>query len=323
MMRDWIKRGILLVAAMAAVLTFEWWYFSESFEGIVLRVEENAVLVARNLNFEEEDYKQSYIQWFLGDYELIEVTNVSDIPLGSRIHVNFDGRTLSPNALTVSARNYSIYHREFSAADNSVPVISHENIHCDLKSIFPIEEGVLQVFGGKGPYAFVQRLNAVNHTSDSLHIQFDGHENTAPEDSEGFHLTYNIQGDSITEFIHNTDSDQGLGSGTLLHSIIERKTVLQAPFEVGNTWTNTFIFEGQFLEAVTEIVRIEETPTGKEEIETRTVVEEIEGFPGNRYEETRIFLEGSGMTHFLNSPRIGENNFFMFGFSLATEKMDN
>lgn len=323
MMRNWFKRGLVFIVAMAAVITFERWYFRETLEGIVLRVDsDERILLAQNLNLDESDLKKSYVEWFLGDYELIEITNIEGLEAGMHVSISYDGRNFSENALSVAAMDYEVLEVAFVVVDSSVPAVSQTHINSELAAIFPLEEGRLQIFGGRDSYAFVQRLEQVVENSESLQLYFHGNANTADETGEGFNLMYNIEGDSIVEFIQNFDADQGLGSDALLHSIIERKTVLKAPLEVGNFWSDSFTFEGKLFEAVTSISRVEKNTNGQLEIETHTVVEGIPGFAENRYEETRVFVEGSGMTQFVNSPRMGENELFTFGFSLVTEKMD-
>ncbi|MCL1949675.1 MAG: hypothetical protein FWF59_08080, partial [Turicibacter sp.] len=182
--------------------------------------------------------------------------------------------------------------------------------------------GRLQVFGGRDSYAFVQRLRRVTETPDSLQLYFEGYSNDSGRQDAGFNLMYRIDGDSIVEFVRNYDAGQGLGNDVLLHSIIERKTLLKAPLESGNAWSDTFMFEGRLHEAITTIIRADLNKDGKLEVETQTVVEGIQGFADERYEENRVFVEGSGMTRFVSSPRLGENELFTFGFTLITEKMD-
>jgi len=324
-MKNWFKRGLVLVVGLGAVIGFEHWYFRETLEGIVLRVDDGErVLLAQNLDLNEDDFKKSYVEWFLGDYELIEITNVEGVESGMRLSVTFDGRTLSENALTVSALDYEVLDVAFSVVDSAVPASIQSTVeqNGELARIFPVEVGLLQVFGGRDSYAFVQRLNHVEEVSGALQLYFEGHANTGTADSRGFNLMYQVEGDSIVEYVRNFDEGSYFGDGVLLHSIIERKTVLQSPLEVGNSWSETFSFEGRLHEATTTIVRVEENGDGNLEIETATVVEGIEGFPDERYEEERVFVEGSGLTRFQNSPRLGENTIFTYGFSLVTEKMD-
>ena len=321
-MRDWLKRGLVLCIGMAAVMTFERWYFRESLEGIVLRVEEGErVLLAQNLNLDGFDLKRSYIEWLLGDYELIEVTNITGVESGMQVSVTFDGRTFSENAMRVAAMDYEILDVAFSAVDVSVPASSQGQAQWELAGMFPMEVGHLQVFNGRDSYAYVQRLARVMEIGDALQVYFEGHPNSSDSIDGGFHLMYHIEGDSIVEFVKNFDAEEP-EQGLRLHSIIERKTILKGPLEVGNSWTNRFSFEGEFHEAVTEIVRVETNQEGRLEVETHTVLEDVEGFVDGRYEERRVFVEGSGMTEFVNSPREGDNAVFTYGFSLVTEKMD-
>lgn len=324
-MKNWVKRGLVLAVGMAAVLSFEHWHFRETLEGIVLRVDDGErVLLAQNLDLNDDDFKKSYVEWFLGDYELIEITNIEGVESGMRLSVTYDGRTLSENALTVAAMDYEVLDVAFLVVDSAVPASTQSTVHVqsELAQIFPLEVGLLQVFGGRDSYAYIQRLSQVEETANSVQLYFEGHANNGDETSRGFNLVYHIEENKVVEFVRNYDEDSTFGDGILLHSIIERKTVLQAPLEVGNSWSDTFSFEDRLHEAVTTIVRVEENAEGRLEIETSTVVEGIPGFSDARYEENRVFVEGSGMVRFQNSPRQGENALFTYGFSLVTEKMD-
>ena len=104
------------------------------------------------------------------------------------------------------------------------------------------------------------------------------------------------------------------------------------PLEVGNSWTQTFSYQGKEYTAMTEIVRIETNKDGRVTYETFTTVADIEGDYNGCYKETRVFTTGSGMTSFnslFSFESIGTDDehfeqaddLYLFGYSLSAENI--
>jgi len=335
-MRLWLIKSFIFVLALIGLIRFEAWYFTEKIDGIVLQIDnQDRVLLAQNLELEEDAFNRTYMEWFLGDYEVIEVTNLGNVEPGMHISVAFDSRRLLNDGIRVQATEYEVLEMAFSVLETTIPTFSDHNEKSELAQIFPRTEGHFQVFNGYADYGHIQKLTQIRENENNIEIYFEGQMNDANEFAENrrFNIMYLIDETSIVEFIHNRDDQNSLNHEALFHSIIERKVILKAPLEIGNTWEQLFSFNGRQYTAITEIVRVEKNENGKMEYETVTRVDGIEGFYDNYYEERRIFVEGSGMTNFTNRQSFEQlgltsesatetGNIFIFGFSLAIERQE-
>jgi len=330
MMRLLAVKSIIVLVALLTLPKFEQWYFKCTIKGIVLQVDgQNRVLLAQNLELKEEDLLRTYTEWFLGDYDVIEVLNVGGVEPGMLLSVHFDNRQAPHSAIKVHALDYEVLDYAFLVVETVAPASAVSQEFSDLSRIFPQDEGRLQVFSDEADAGYIQKLTQIREASDYTEFYFEGQltDLTPNEDYLSFNLMYLVEEDTIVEYIHSTDR-KNLSN----QSIIERKAVLKTPLEVGNSWVQSFNLNGEQYAAVTEIVTVSQNSEGKMEYETVTWVEDIEGYADNLYEERRIFVEGSGMVQFLYRPSLvqlsletaveDDKQEFLLGFSLVTEHQE-
>lgn len=93
------------------------------------------------------------------------------------------------------------------------------------------------------------------------------------------------------------------------HSIISDKIVLKKPLKEGNSWTQEFEYKGKKYIAESRIAKINGEP-GSREVVVETVVNNIEGFPGNTYKETAVYRENCGLVYYKRS--LGDGTEFDF-----------
>lgn len=297
MMRLLVIKSLIFLSSVIALAKFENWYFTDLIEGIVLQVDDiNGVLLAQNLELEEADFQRTYREWLTGDYQVIEVMDLEDVNVGMHLRVGFDSRLESKPGLKVKAVDYEVVDVAFAVMDMVVPASMEVRGELTLIDLLPQTEGRLQVFSYLNDLGYLQELVQVRESEDSLELYFEGQ--ILKDETQSFNLMYQVTDHDIVEYVHNQNDFFSLESESLLHTIIDRKIVLQEPLVEGNLWEQTFIFNGEQYTAETELVRVEKNADGKIEYETFTKVEDIEGFYEETYEERRTFMEGSGMTYF-------------------------
>lgn len=199
-----------------------------------------------------------------------------------------------------------------------------------LRNLFPEVEGANQLFHGYGEYGHFQTLNTAQLLGSTFQLLFDGYmmDGRGEGSERVFQLIYEVSDQEVIEHIYNHDPYKQLENDRLLTSIIQDKIILKSPLELGNSWSETFVYNEKDYIALTEIVGIKTTDKGKMQYETLTTVCGIEGYEESCYKESRIFTEGSGMTSFSNLFLSNHNQMndeelelYLFGYQLSAENI--
>lgn len=193
-----------------------------------------------------------------------------------------------------------------------------------LAKIFPNEVGFTWWYHGYAEYGHIMTIEDISSDDDSYNYKIKGYMNDGVEDpdpngSRTFTIEYKIDGTSITEYIYNNEHNSNT-----LNSIISNKTILKLPLEEGNSWEDTFSYNGEKYTATSvleEIVLNIRNGELQEEYVVRTKVNDIEGYPNNTYEEKCVYRIGTGLVAFSNTTINGmpftEDDPFSFGYGLS------
>ncbi len=333
-MKKWLVSGIVIVLVL--IVCSQLWKIKESMkiEGTVLQVNESSVLLSQKDGITSEDLLKTYDEWMVGDYDLISVSNLEDVDVGMILSIVV-GEIAESYPAQAQAKSYEVLNPiELSVQEEQEEIVmAPQNPYSQqLLDIFPKTVGMKQMFNGYAEYGHLQTLKTTKLLGSIFELQFDGEMIDGRGDSSQrlFQLTYEITDQAVTEHIHNQDAYNQLDDERLLNSIIPDKVLLKLPLEVGNSWFETFAYQGQEYTATTEIVRIETNDDGKVEYETLTTVKAIEGYYNECYKESRVFTTGSGMTSFSNLFSLAavgvdyegseqSEDLYLFGYYLSNE----
>lgn len=335
-MKKWLISGSILLIILLGCLQIWQVEHSMTTEGTVLQVNETSILLSRKKGINSKDLVKTYEEWMDGDYDLIFVSNIEGAEVGMRLSITIEGTMTESYPAQAKAKSYEILNQlQIPKEESDEMVIAPENrYNQELLDIFPKTVGMNQLFNGYAEYGHFQMLKTVQEFGSFFQITFDGMMTDGYGESKDrvFQLTYEITDQSVVEKIYNEDPYNELKDPRLLNSIIPNKVLLTLPLEVGNSWTETFIYQEKEYTATTEIVRIETNEDGKLTYETLTTVAGIEGDYNGCYKETRVFTTGSGMTSFSNlfsfeSAGTDDEDFeqtedlYLFGYSLSAENI--
>lgn len=311
-------------------------------EGVVLKVlSSDSLLVSQRDYFDAEDFKKTDAQLIddptynliiiEGSFENIEVGNIVNVMIQEPILQTYPQKAHAKDIQT----NGMISFSEKTSAELIESVLKPELPYSEeLLKIFPQTVNLQQRFNGYAEYGHIQTLKDVREKGMQFELGFVGKmmDGFGEGENRTFKLTYQIDHQTVTEKIENADPYSMLGQDDLLVSIIPNKIILKTPLEVGNSWLETFPYEGEDYTAKTTIVRAELNPDGMMEYETLTTVEGIDDYFQDIYKERRVFVTGSGMTAFSNlisldavgveySEEDQIEDLYMFGFGLSNEEV--
>ena len=338
--KKWILSGIILVFILIGCSQLFKFEETPNFvvEGVVLSVSDDTALMSLRLDLTEQDLNKSYEEWMNGSYDLMEVSYLQDVKVGMKLKVALNGEILESYPSRASAKSDEVIGEVEASEDeagNELVMESVEPYHAQLLSIFPKTIGLIQSYNGYAEYGHSQKLIKAEEKGNIFELSFEGQmmDGIGEFENRTFTLTYEIDNQSVIEHINNQDQYNQLKNEMLLNSIIPNKVILKAPLEVGTSWFENFVYEGQDCTAQTVITRVELTQEGKMQYETLTTVEGIEGYYMDTYKETRVFTEGSGMTSFSNLfslESVGvdyeeleqSEDLYIFGFNLSYEKLN-
>lgn len=333
-MKKWLISGIVIVLVLIGYSQLSQMEQSMKIEGTVLQVNASSVLLSQKDEITSEDLLKTYDEWMVGDYNLISVSNLEDVEVGMVLSVVV-GEILESYPAQARAKSYEVLAQSEllvrEEQENSV-MAPQKPYSPQLLAIFPKTVGMKQLFNGYAEYGHLQILKTAQVVGLTFELEFDGEMIDGRGDGSErlFQLTYEITDQAVIEHIHNQDSYNQLNDERLLNSIIPDKVLLKLPLEVGNSWFETFAYQGQEYTATTEIIRIETNNNGKVEYETLTTVEAIEGYYNECYKENRVFTTGSGVTSFSNLFSLEEigvdyeeseqsEDLYLFGYYLSNE----
>lgn len=306
-------------------------------EGVVLDIDENGgALISQKEDLVWADLNQSYDDWMEGNYDLIHVSHLEGAQIGMRVSITLKGGIAESYPARATATQYqAIGMIELEDQSTSQLVIQPvEPYQEELLNMFPKTIGLMQVFNGYAEYGHVQKLIKVEEKGSLFELTFEGRmmDGIGDYESRQFEIIYQIDHQSVIEKISNQDCYNRLKDEALLNSIIPNKVLLKTPLEVGNSWIETFPYEGNDYTAKTTIVRAEVNDEGKMEYETLTTVEGMTDFYDNTYKESRVFVQGSGMVSFSNLFSFDEvgieynsseqsEDLYMFGYGLTNQEI--
>lgn len=323
-----MKKGFFISGVIAVILLGSLFLNKKGdpviFEGMVLVSLESEVLISKRQDLTIEDLKLDEQSWLSGDYELVTVKNISGASPGMIVRVQAKKMELDSYPQQAFADSYEVLEHRY--------VLDEEMKVDSLIELFPTEVGYLQRFSGYGEYGHTQTLSSVSESEDATIIEFKGNmrDGYGQSESRSFLLTYEVSDQEVIEHVQNQDSYSVLKQDNLLSSIIPNKVVLRAPLEVGNQWTEDFIYQDETYQATTEIVRKGLDADGFLVYETLTTVPNMNKDSQVTYKEMRRFSVGSGMTSFNNvfsftpSTESEEDlnqaeDVYLFGYTLSSE----
>lgn len=335
MKKWWISGGILILILLGCsqIRQVEQ---SMAIEGTILQINESSVLLSQKKGINADDLAKTYKEWMNGDYDLISVSNVEGAEVGMILRVMIEETIVESYPAQAQAESYEIlnYIQVPKEEGDEMVIAPEKPYNQELLEIFPKTVGMNQLFNGYAEYGHFQTLKMAQEFESVFHITFDGMMMDGYGDSEErlFQLTYEVTDQTVIEHIDNKDPYNQLKDQRLLNSIIPNKVLLKLPLEVGNSWVETFVYQGKEYTAMTEIVRIKPNEDGKLTYETSTTVANIEGDYNVGYKETRVFTTGSGMTSFsslFSFESIGTDDedfeqaedLYLFGYSLSAENI--
>lgn len=330
-MKKWLISGGILIVLLLGCLQILKSEDSMTIEGTVFQVSESSVLLSQKKDISIDDLSKRYEEWMNEDYDLISVSNVEGVEVGMVLRVITEGTLAESYPKFAQAKYYEILKKKTS---EETFTDLKKTYNQELLDIFPKTIGMNQLFNGYAEYGHFQTLETAKESGSIFQIIFNGMMTDGYGDSEErlFQLTYEITDQAVIEKIHNDDRYNQFNDSSLLNSIIPNKIVLKLPLEVGNSWLETFMYQGQEYTATTEIVQIETNEDGKLTYETLTTVMGIEGDAHRCYKESRVFTTGSGLTAFssvFSFEPIGTNDeeleqaedLYLFGYSLSAENI--
>lgn len=324
-----MKKGFFIVGVVAIVLLGSLFLNKQgdsfSLEGMVLATGESEVLMSKRSDLTIEDLEMDEKSWLDGAYELVRVKNISGAQPGMMIRVQVKKMESNSYPQQAVAHSYEVIEHRY--------VLDEEMRIDSLIELFPTQVGYLQRFSGQGEYGHTQTLSSISESGDTTVIEFKGNmrDGYGQSESRSFLLTYEVSDEEVIEHVQNQDRYSVLRQDNLLSSIIPNKVVLKAPLEVGNQWTESFVYQNVNYEATTEIVRKGLDAHGQLVYETLTTVPNINQDCQVTYKETRRFSVGSGMTAFHNvfsfkeSTESGEDSnqaedVYLFGYALSSDE---
>lgn len=340
-MRKWLWSSIVAIVILVLIgcsKLFEVQIMhSQVIEGVVLNINEDGVaLISQNENLVSADLNKSYDDWLEGDYHLILVSHLEGAQVGMKVSVTLEGEIAESYPAKAKAGQYQvngIIELEDQSMNQMViqPVKPYQE---ELLNIFPKTIGLMQIFNGYAEYGHVQTLVKAEEKGSLFELTFEGQmmDGIGDYESRQFEIIYQIDHQSVIEKISNQDVYNHLKDESLLNSIIPNKVLLKTPLEVGNSWIESFPYEGNDYTAKTTIIRAETNSEGKMEYETLTIVEGMVDFYANTYKESRVFLQGSGMISFSNLFSFDEvgidyaeleqsEDLYMFGYGLTKQEI--
>lgn len=139
------------------------------------------------------------------------------------------------------------------------------------------------------------------------------------EEPHHFQLNYHITPTEITESIRQEKPFYKNQSNKTLFSIIPNKVVLKKPFILENEWQEEFIYQEKTYQATSIISDLWLDEWDRPCYKVETHVPTIEGFENNRYQETRIYTEGLGLTYFKNNLPLNTSTASFIEYSLSSQ----
>lgn len=331
-MKKWlIIAGLFLLILVGCVKQFK----QENeviIEGTVLQVQDSTILLSKRSDLSQKDLNKTYDDWLLDNYDLMVISNLDGIEVGMILRVWIEDNNLEIYPVQAKGKSYEVIHQIEVVNDDSESTASplDQSYNQQLRDIFPKNEDANQLFHGYGEYGHFQKLNTIQSIGSNLQLLFDGYmmDGRGDGSERSFELVYEITDEEVIEHIYNNDPYNQLENERLLSSIIPDKVILKSPLELGNSWSQTFIYKEKEYTALTEIVEVNTNDKGKSEYETLTTVCGIDGYQEKCYKESRIFTEDSGMTSFSNLFFIDNNKtneqeieLYLFGYQLSSENI--
>lgn len=207
--------------------------------------------------------------------------------------------------------------------DEQVEDIRQDVRRIDFLDVFPTEEKVSLYYHGIAEYGHIVTLDSHTKTEKGYEISYHGvMDDGADGDDRFFNAVYVIEEGKVVEKIDLNDHYKD--HSKTLNSIIPNKIVLQGDITEGHSWTYKAIMEGESIErdVTTTITRVEHLPIDVVVFTTETVVNDLDGYLGGRYTETRTYAEGYGLIGFQNTFPLSLNEGgtevedFVFGYKL-------
>ena len=302
-------------------------------EGTVLHVQDSTILLSKRSDLSQKDLNKTYDDWMSDDYDLMSISNLDGVQVGMIIRVLVEGGMLEIYPIQAKGKSYEVINQieKIPNDDSELTTTRQEQSYSQqLRHLFPKNEGANQLFHGYGEYGHFQTLNTAQLLGSTFQLLFDGYmmDGRGDGSERSFQLIYEITDQEVIEHIYNHDPYKQLNNERLLSSIIPDKIILKSPLQLGNSWSETFVYNEKDYIALTEIVGIKTTDKGKMQYETLTKVCGIEGYEESCYKESRIFTEGSGMTSFSNLFLSNQNEMsdeelelYLFGYQLSAENI--
>ncbi|MBQ1785910.1 MAG: DUF3221 domain-containing protein [Turicibacter sp.] len=302
-------------------------------EGTVLHVQDSTILLSKRSDLSQKDLNKTYDDWMSDDYDLMSISNLDGVQVGMIIRVLVEGGMLEIYPIQAKGKSYEVINQieKIPNDDSELTTTRQEQSYSQqLRHLFPEAEGANQLFHGYGEYGHFQTLNTAQLLGSTFQLLFDGYmmDGRGEGSERVFQLIYEVSDQEVIEHIYNHDPYKQLNNERLLSSIIPDKIILKSPLQLGNSWSETFVYNEKDYIALTEIVGIKTTDKGKMQYETLTTVCGIDGDEGNCYKESRIFTEGSGMTSFSNLFLSNHHEMndeglelYLFGYQLSAENI--
>lgn len=204
---------------------------------------------------------------------------------------------------------------ESSGEKQEIPTIEKETkkiVNSELLSILPSKLEADLHYQGMAEFGYGLKIHHVQKMDDVTFLSYKGwfEDGMGGEpEKRGFYIDYLISKDEIYQQIKNVDTAQDKHRNTI-DSIIPHQIVLQAPLQVGHSWTQEFLYipdeiytldhvskEPRYLTATHTITDIDNN-NGKPIYTVETVVEGVEGYYKDTYKETKKWETGKGLVSF-------------------------
>lgn len=192
----------------------------------------------------------------------------------------------------------------------------------ELKLLFHQTHSIPQTFEWKGEGLYqLSSAKQTEPTPQETILTYQGTLNhpLLTEEPQPFQLTYHITPTEIIESFHQEQPLVENHSTQTLFSIIPNKVVLKMPLVLENKWQETFIYQEKTYQATSRISSLWLDEWDRPCYQIETDVSNIEGFENNRYQETRIYTEGLGLTYFKNNLPLNTPTVSFIEYSLNTE----
>ncbi len=266
-------------------------------EGTVLHVQDSTILLSKRSDLSQKDLNKTYDDWMSDDYDLMSISNLDGVQVGMIIRVLVEGDMLEIYPIQAKGKSYEVINQieKIPNDDSELTTPPQEQSYSQqLRDLFPKNEGANQLFHGYGEYGHFQTLNTAQLLGSTFQLLFDGYmmDGRGEGSERSFQLIYEITDQEVIEHIYNHDPYKQLKNERLLSSIIPDKIILKSPLELGNSWSETFVYNEKDYIALTEIVGIKTTDKGKMQYETLTTVCGIEGMRGIAIKKVVSLLRG-------------------------------